>query len=689
MKVVSLFSGIGAYEKALKNIGIDFELINYCDFDKSKSKAYSIIHNVSEDLNLVDVRNINTKELKDFDLLVYSPPCFPKGHLVMTSTGYKKIEDVEVGDKVLTHTNNYKTVINTMVKESDNIYSVKAQGLGKPILCTAEHPFYVRKKYMERNINTKRYERKFKNPQWIAAKDLSKDYYVGVAINQESKLPIWNGVVINKHGHIKNELTNKFNDKRFWYLVGRWMGDGWFRIKEYDDVKKKNRYETIICCSHKEIEKLTNEISDLFKYCIVKERTTYKVTISNKELTLFLSQFGKGAKNKHLTNTIINLPLKFLKEFLRGYVDSDGYINITKNNKDYKISSISKELIYGIGQVLAKLGYVYSIIYRKVNPKGMIENRIINQHDIFTINWKENKVYQSEGFFEHNILWLPIRNVEKKDSELISVYNMEVEDDNSYTINNIIVHNCTSFSISGKKEGRKSEYGNLFFDAAKVIKDKKPKYAIMENVDNLVNNFRTDFDLMLKTLEDYGYNNYWKIINAKDFIPQNRKRVFIVSIRKDIDNGKFEFPIGKDNRDWTDIINPFETRNLTNKQQAVLNYALGLEGGREFKIEGIPQIEKAVITLRQSGLRFQNNREYPTITAHYGKGGGNFTIMAYKGHYGGIKPRQCFKLMGFDYEDCDILEKNKFSTSALYIMAGDSVVVPVLEEIFKNLFFCK
>lgn len=244
---------------------------------------------------------------------------------------------------------------------------------------------------------------------------------------------------------------------------------------------------------------------------------------------------------------------------------------------------------------------------------------------------------------------------------------------------------CINFSISGKKEGRNGDYGNLFFDAAKVIKDKKPKYAIMENVDNLVNNFKEDFNLMLKTLEEYGYNNYWKIINAKDFIPQNRKRVFIVSIRKDLDKGSFEFPIGNDKRDWTDIINPFENRKLTNKQQAVLNYALGIEGGTPLKIEGIPQIEKSIITLRQSGLRFQNNREYPTITAHYGKAGGAFTIMAYKGKYGGIKPRQCFKLMGFDYEDCDLLERKGFSTSSLYVMAGDSIVVLVLEEIFKNL----
>ena len=75
MKVVSLFSGIGAYEKALRNIGIYYELMNYCELDRVKSKAYSLLHNVSEELNLKDVTNIDCNKIEDFDLLVYSPPC--------------------------------------------------------------------------------------------------------------------------------------------------------------------------------------------------------------------------------------------------------------------------------------------------------------------------------------------------------------------------------------------------------------------------------------------------------------------------------------------------------------------------------------------------------------------------------------------------------------------------------------
>lgn len=75
LKVVSLFSGIGAYEKALSNLGIEYELEAYCELDPKTSKCYSAIHGVDESKNLVDVKSIDPTGLGDFDLLVYSPPC--------------------------------------------------------------------------------------------------------------------------------------------------------------------------------------------------------------------------------------------------------------------------------------------------------------------------------------------------------------------------------------------------------------------------------------------------------------------------------------------------------------------------------------------------------------------------------------------------------------------------------------
>lgn len=110
---------------------------------------------------------------------------------------------------------------------------------------------------------------------------------------------------------------------------------------------------------------------------------------------------------------------------------------------------------------------------------------------------------------------------------------------------------CQDISIAGRQKGLIDEDGKqtrsgLFFEALRIIQETKPRVAIAENVKNLTGSkFKEQFALVLRSLNEAGYNNYWKVLNLKDFgIPQNRERVFIVSIRKDIDNGKFTFPTG-------------------------------------------------------------------------------------------------------------------------------------------------
>ena len=75
MRVVSLFSGIGAYEDALKQEGFEFELVGYCEKDKYASASFSAIHEVSEDLNLGDITELNPNEVPECEMICYSPPC--------------------------------------------------------------------------------------------------------------------------------------------------------------------------------------------------------------------------------------------------------------------------------------------------------------------------------------------------------------------------------------------------------------------------------------------------------------------------------------------------------------------------------------------------------------------------------------------------------------------------------------
>lgn len=103
--------------------------------------------------------------------------------------------------------------------------------------------------------------------------------------------------------------------------------------------------------------------------------------------------------------------------------------------------------------------------------------------------------------------------------------------------------NCGSKNIEKTRSSLLVEY-------LRVVRSNRPNFGIYENVKNIVGKqFKdTTFKLFTDELEEYGYNVYWKVLNAKNYgIPQNRERVYLLFIKKDLDNGKFEFPEPFDN----------------------------------------------------------------------------------------------------------------------------------------------
>lgn len=109
---------------------------------------------------------------------------------------------------------------------------------------------------------------------------------------------------------------------------------------------------------------------------------------------------------------------------------------------------------------------------------------------------------------------------------------------------------CQDLSVAGKQAGiKEGTRSGLLYEVERLlelaVKNKnQPKYILLENVKALVSKkFKPDFDRWLAKLDSLGYNNYWQVLNAKDYgIPQNRERVFVVSIRKDVDTKGYKFP---------------------------------------------------------------------------------------------------------------------------------------------------
>ncbi len=102
--------------------------------------------------------------------------------------------------------------------------------------------------------------------------------------------------------------------------------------------------------------------------------------------------------------------------------------------------------------------------------------------------------------------------------------------------------NCVSKDINKTRSSLLVEY-------LRVVKANKPNFGIYENVKNIVGKkFKETFNMFVSELEEYGYNLYYKVLNAKDYgIPQNRERVYLIFIKKDLDNGEFKFPEPFDN----------------------------------------------------------------------------------------------------------------------------------------------
>lgn len=601
LRVATLCSGYDSQFMALDRLSKDYpefhyERVWFSEHDPENKKPDDeqpavIAHKAlyPDCPNLGDMTKIDWADAKkkygDIDLLFYSTPCFTAGTLINTKTGFKKIEDVVIGDEVLTHMNQYKKVLNVGKKPVNDFIKVKGLGIDE-IICTPNHPFYVRE------MTSKNGARVFAEPKWKNADSLNKHDYLGIAINKESKLPNWNGTILHYGGNNipRNTLSELFNNNTFWYLIGRYIGDGWTR----NDCLHKG---VIICCSNKDEydnTSLKDAIEQIgFKYTLTTERTVNKYCIYNKELVEFVDRFGHGAFNKRIDGETMSMPVEQLSALLNGIIDSDG--SYDKKLDEYKVSSISRELIYGIQQIVAKVYNMHSRIYKHKRPKTyVIDGRIVNQKDFYSICWHTEHRKQDKAFYENGYVWYPCNGIETHTTdESDFVYNMEVEDDNSYTANGTIVHNCQSISQSGLQHGFTEGSGtrsSIIWDVREALKILQPRFACLENVAAMVSKkFRPMFDLWKQTTEELGYASFWEKLNAKNYgVPQNRDRIFMLSIHKEKNGGgdiNFTFPtpvelkttlreLLEDNVDTKYYLNPEKVQDFVkNNLEKIKEYA--------------------------------------------------------------------------------------------------------------------
>lgn len=304
----------------------------------------------------------------------------------------------------------------------------------------------------------------------------------------------------------------------------------------------------------------------------------------------------------------------------------------------------------------------------------------------------------------------------------------------------LIMHGspCQDFSLIGKQAGGDEGSGtrsSLMYETIRIVKDLRPKYVIWENVKNILSSkHKHNFDAYITQMRLLGYQSYYKVLNSKDYgIPQNRERVFTVSIRGDVNsygchvfNYQFPYPqelviklkdllednvpekyylsdkminyissIGTasyrncDSKINLDIARPLTTEQ--NKRAGTTNYLsddLPSNYDLSIKIRNATK-QGYLLASEGDGIDISRRMHYhrgtvqkqmiQTLNTSQDRG-----VIVENLRIRKLTPKECWRLMGFD--DLDFEKASKVcSDTQLYKQAGNSIVVNVLVEILRNL----
>lgn len=377
---------------------------------------------------------------------------------------------------------------------------------------------------------------------------------------------------------------------------------------------------------------------------------------------------------------------------------------------DHEIVAISEWQINAI--------IVYDSIHTNDNidyTKGLTKEEVLDMLSNFTFSMDGKTPYNIKKLKEP--ILRKLFNANKRTKNLASICDIK-----KLPCCDLLTYSfpCQDISVAGKQEGiKEGTRSGLLYEVERLLEiSEKPKYLLLENVKNLVGkNHINDFNEWILKLNKLGYKSYWKVLNAKNYgLAQNRERVFMVSVLKDLN--EFFFDEGEDNgvrlRDFLEsevdekyyMDKPFKL--LGDKKVCAEFTEINFEQGKrihhiDYDFQTISAKDRGVnnilIDAEVENLNAQNRRVFSTSgicgTIDTMQGGhrqpkilnkkaiGKYSVDGFVVRK--LTPLECWRLMGFEDEDFYKAKSTGASDSQLYMMAGNSICVPVLEAIFKGL----
>ena len=234
---------------------------------------------------------------------------------------------------------------------------------------------------------------------------------------------------------------------------------------------------------------------------------------------------------------------------------------------------------------------------------------------------------------------------------------------------------CQAFSIAGYQKGFRDDRGNVFFRILDFIDDLNPRVVFLENVKNLVGHDEgKTFKRILYEFEQREYIVKHKVLNSSEYgnVPQNRERIYIVAFKNEEDAQRFDFPKAKKlSKKVTDLIDSEVDEKFYYTQSRYY---------KQLKDEMTNK--DSVYQWRRVYVRENKSKLCPTLTANMGTGGHNVPLVIDDKDIRKLTPRECARFQGYDES---FVLPEKLANGSLYKQVGNSVTVPVIEAIAKEI----
>ncbi|MEU3708359.1 DNA cytosine methyltransferase [Streptomyces anulatus] len=465
---VDLFSGFGGLTSGIKRAG--FDTIMAANHNPYKVEVHEANHPEAEHwiADLVDPEAADYHSARDLpaaDLLVAGVSCFAAGSLVLTRRGLVPIETVEVGDEVWTHRGRWRPVTHTSAVDRPTV-TVNAT---TAITCTPDHPFIaaqsfrasqVRRKYQpldgarclecgnsapQFKANTARLFCSRKCSQADASRRALPVLGTPAEVRADSLAGHWvASPILESDGTELPEIDGlgPLTADLAWVL-GRWVGGGWLtRRPERGDAWSR----VTICAGHGGSDDLAKELGARtgLPWNRTRQRTDDTFHVSRVGLAAFLADhFGHGAAGKRLPAWLLFAPELIRRAFVDGYLSADGHVN--RDGLRVQSMSVSKQLSIGVRLLLTSLGYYASVHYQQPKAEAVIEGRTICQRPSWTVTAHLTQVRRSKHRDVEGFRWGKVSGTVTP-GETVTVYNMTVDEDHTYVVDGVLVHNCVNHS---------------------------------------------------------------------------------------------------------------------------------------------------------------------------------------------------------------------------------------------------